>query len=93
MVGLAQRMVEMIGSVGLPPVQVAMGELASLVSIYEGLLLAHEVNAPIRDGVLWPSTITLYTAMAMQSELNGRMLEIVRELVLLFGRLRAFVGR
>src|SRR5580658_5534986 len=66
MMGLAQRTIEMIGSAGLPPVQIAMGELAALVSIYEGMLLAHEVAAPIRDGVLWPSVITLYAAMAMQ---------------------------
>jgi 4-hydroxyphenylacetate 3-monooxygenase len=81
MLGIAQRMVEMIGSAGLPPVQIAMGELAALASIYEGMLLAHETSAPIKDGVLWPSVITLYSAMAMQSEFNGRMLEIVRELV------------
>src|SRR5882757_2855667 len=81
MMGLAQRTIEMIGSAGQPPVQIAMGELAALVSIYEGMLLAHEVAAPIRDGVLWPSVVTLYSAMAMQSEFNGRMLETVRELV------------
>ena len=81
MMGLAQRMVEMIGTAGSPPVQIAMGELASLASIYEGMLLAHETNAPIIDGVLWPSRITLYSAMAMQSEFNGRMLEMIRELV------------
>jgi 4-hydroxyphenylacetate 3-monooxygenase len=52
-----------------------------LVSIYEGMLLAHETNGPIKDGVLWPSVITLYAAMAMQSEFNGRMLETIRELV------------
>jgi 4-hydroxyphenylacetate 3-monooxygenase len=81
MMGLTQRMIEMIGSSGQPPVQIAMGELAALVSIYEGLLLAHETNATIDDGVLWPSRVTLYSAMALQSELNGRMLEMVRELV------------
>jgi len=43
-------------------------------------LLAHETNAPIENGVLWPSRVTLYAAMAMQSEFNGRMLEIIREL-------------
>src|SRR5262249_35930597 len=47
----------------------------------EGRLLADETAAPIRDGVLWPSVVTLYSAMAMQSEFNGRMLETVRELV------------
>lgn len=81
MIGLTQRTIEMIGTAGSPPVQIAMGELAALTSIYEGMLLAHETNAPIRDGVLWPSVITLYSAMAMQSEFNGRMLEAIRELV------------
>jgi len=81
MMGLAQRMIEMIGTAASPPVQIAMGELAALASIYEGMLLAHEVNAPIKGGVLWPSVITLYSAMAMQSEFNGRMLEMIRELV------------
>ena len=58
-----------------------MGELAALVSIYESMLLAHETMAPIdANGVLWPSKTTLYSAMALQSELNGRMLEIIREL-------------
>jgi 4-hydroxyphenylacetate 3-monooxygenase len=78
--GLAQRMNEMTGNVAAPPVQVMMGELASLVTIFESMLLAQEAVAPIRDGVLWPSVTTLYSAMAMQSEFNGRMLEMVREL-------------
>jgi 4-hydroxyphenylacetate 3-monooxygenase len=81
MMGLAHRTLEMIGSIGQPPVQIAMGEIAALVSMYEGMLLAHETNAPVRDGVLWPSVLTLYAAMAMQSEFNGRMLEAIRELV------------
>ena len=81
MMGLAQRMVEMIGTAAQPPVQIMMGELAALASIYEGLLLAHETSSPIENGVLWPSRITLYAAMAMQSEFNGRMLEMIRELV------------
>jgi 4-hydroxyphenylacetate 3-monooxygenase len=58
-----------------------MGELAAWVSIYEHMLLAHEVSAVIdKDGVLWPAKSALYSAMALQSELNGRMLEIIREL-------------
>ena len=44
------------------------------------MLLAQEIVAPIKNGVLWPSVVTLYSAMAMQSEFNGRMLEMVREL-------------
>jgi len=81
MIGLAQRMNEMTGNVGNPAVQTLMGELAALVSVYETMLLAHETVGRIDDkGVLWPSVTTLYSAMALQSELNGRMLETIREL-------------
>jgi len=78
--GLAQRMNEMTGNVAAPPVQVMMGELAAFVTIYESMLLAQEIVAQIKNGVLWPSATTLYSAMAMQSEFNARMLEMVREL-------------
>jgi len=80
MAGLAHRMNEMTGNAATPPVQVMMGELAALVTIYETMLLAQETVAPIRDGILWPSVVATYSAMAMQSEFNGRMLEMIREL-------------
>jgi 4-hydroxyphenylacetate 3-monooxygenase len=80
MIGLAKRMNELTGNEANPAVQILMGELAALVSIYESMLLAHETVATIDNDVLWPSRTTLYSAMALQSELNGRMLEIIREL-------------
>jgi len=80
MAGLAQRMNEMTGNAAQPAVQVAMGELASLISIYETMLLAHETTGTIEDGVLWPSRTAFYAASAMQSEFNGRMLEMIREM-------------
>jgi 4-hydroxyphenylacetate 3-monooxygenase len=81
MTGLAKRMNEMTGNDANPAVQVQMGELASLVSIVETMLLAQETVATIdADGVLWPSQTSLYSVMALQSELNARMIEIIREL-------------
>jgi 4-hydroxyphenylacetate 3-monooxygenase len=81
MIGIAQRMNEMTGNAANPAVQIMMGELAALVTVYETMLLSHESTASIdKDGVLWPSRGALYAAMALQSELNGRMLEIIREL-------------
>ena len=80
MMGLAQRMNEMTGNVAAPPVQVMMGELAAL----RDDLRIHAARAggrgadQERRAVAVP--ITLYSAMAMQSEFNGRMLEMVREL-------------
>jgi len=80
MIGLAKRMNEMTGNEANPAVQIMMGELAALVSIVEIMLQAHETTAPIENGVLWPSKTTLYSVMALQSEMNGRMLEMIREL-------------
>ncbi len=81
MLGLAKRMNEMTGNEGHPAVQVEMGELASIVSVVENMLLAQETVATIdAEGVLWPLQTALYAVMALQSELNGRMLETIREL-------------
>jgi len=80
MAGLAQRMNEMTGNAANPAVTIVMGELVALVSIFESMLLAHETMATIEDGVLWPSRTAYYAANAMQSEFNGRMLEIIREM-------------
>jgi 4-hydroxyphenylacetate 3-monooxygenase len=80
MAGLAQRMNEITGNAANPAVTIMMGELVALVSIYESMLLAHETMGTIRDGVLWPSATAYYAASAMQSEFNGRMLEIIREM-------------
>ncbi len=81
MIGLAKRMNEMTGHDTNPPVQMAMGELAALVSIVESMAISQEVVATIdAEGVVWPSRTTLYAVMALQSEFNGRMLEMIREL-------------
>ena len=81
MIGLAKRMNEMTGNDANPAVQIVMGELAAIVSIIENMMLSQETVATIdADGVLWPSRTALYSVMALQSELNGRMLETIREL-------------
>jgi len=80
MAGLAQRMNETTGNIANPAVVGMMGELVAFVSIYEAMLHAHETMGTIEDGVLWPSRTAYYAASAMQSEFNGRMLEIIREI-------------
>jgi len=81
MMGLAKRMNEMTGNDGLPPVMIQMGELAALVSIVETMLEAQETKATIDDkGVVWPCKKSLYAVMALQAEINPRMLDIIREL-------------
>jgi 4-hydroxyphenylacetate 3-monooxygenase len=80
MAGLAQRMNEITGNAANPAVLTMMGELVALVSIYESMLHAHETMGTLENGVYWPSKTSYYAASAMQSEFNGRMLEIVREM-------------
>ena len=81
MIGMAKKMNAMTGNENVPPVMVAMGELAALVQMVETMLEAQETKAHIDEkGVVWPSLPTLYAVMAMQSEFNPRMIEIIREL-------------
>jgi 4-hydroxyphenylacetate 3-monooxygenase len=81
MIGLAKRMNELTGNEAHPAVQTTMGELAALVSLVEGMLLVHETAGPVdENGVQWPARWALYAVMAMQSEFNGRMLEMIREM-------------
>jgi 4-hydroxyphenylacetate 3-monooxygenase len=81
MIGLAKRMNELTGNDAHPAVNGVMGELAAFVTMVDSMLQAHEVTSTIdANGVLWPSQTTLYSVMSLQSEVNGRMLEIIREL-------------
>jgi 4-hydroxyphenylacetate 3-monooxygenase len=81
MIGLAKRVNEMTGNDSNPSVQIMMGELAALVTIVETMLIAQDAVATTdKHGVLWPSKTALYSVMALQSELNARMIEIIREL-------------
>jgi 4-hydroxyphenylacetate 3-monooxygenase len=81
LLGMAKRMNEATGNDAAPPVIVQMGELAALASIVEGMNLAQETLATFDDeGVLWPSKSMLYAVMALQAEINPRMIDIVREL-------------
>jgi 4-hydroxyphenylacetate 3-monooxygenase len=58
-----------------------MGELAAYASIVEYMLHSHETVATVdEEGVLWPSRSALYAVMALQSQINPHMIDIVREL-------------
>ena len=45
------------------------------------MVVAQETQATIdAEGVVWPSKAALYSVMALQSEINPRLLNIMREL-------------
>ena len=81
LLGIAKRINEATGNDTMPPVMVEMGELAAYAAIVENMLYAHETVGPIdEDGIAWPSKPALYGVMALQSQINAHMIDIVREL-------------
>jgi 4-hydroxyphenylacetate 3-monooxygenase len=65
----------------IPSVQEKLGELASLASIVEGMVIASEATS-VKDrfGVERPNPRFLYGSMGLQSELVPRTIGLVREL-------------
>lgn len=81
-IGVARRIAQVNGIDRLPPVQEKLGDLASLASIIEGMVIAAETTASIDDhGVAKPNPRFLYGPMGLQAELYPRVLHLVRELV------------
>jgi 4-hydroxyphenylacetate 3-monooxygenase len=65
----------------MPPVQIMLGEMAAFATLVNSMVLAQEAQATVdSEGVVWPSKAALYAVMALQSEINPRLLNIMREL-------------
>ncbi len=81
LMGLAKRLCEITGNFSMPPVQIMLGEMAAFSTLVDSMVLAQEAQATIDpDGVVWPSKPALYSVMALQSEINPRLLNMMREL-------------
>ncbi len=81
LVGLTKRLCEITGVDALPPGQIQLGEMAAMATNVELMVTAQENEATIdSEGVVWPSRAALYAVMALQSELNPKIVDIAREL-------------
>jgi 4-hydroxyphenylacetate 3-monooxygenase len=81
LLGLAVHVSEANERSVAPSVQDKLGELASLASVVEGMVLAAEASAALDEfGVCKPNPRFLYGIMGLQSELYPRVLHIIREL-------------
>jgi len=81
LVGLVQAMNEVTGHDRNPPLMVLMGELAAYASIVDTMLKSQETVATFdEDGVLWPSKVALYSVMALQPQINAKMMDMAREM-------------
>ena len=80
--GLARSVAEMTGSINLPPVQGALGDIAGIAAAVEGLVLAQEAHCTIdADGVARPGAQEMYAEMVMQPHFYSTMLHAIRDLV------------
>ena len=80
--GLVRTVAETTGSINIPPVQSALGEIAALAALVEGLVVAQESQCTIDvDGVARPGAQQQYAQMVMQPELHNRIIAAVRDLV------------
>ncbi len=79
--GVARKITQVNGIEGIPSVQEKLGDLASLASFVEGLVLASESACVMdRNGVTRPNGRFLYGAMGLQAEIYPRAILILREL-------------
>jgi 4-hydroxyphenylacetate 3-monooxygenase len=79
--GLARKICSTNGVDKIASVNCDLGEIASLASVVEGMVLAAETTAVTNaNGVVHPNPRFLYSAMAMQSQLYPRLIHLLREL-------------
>jgi len=79
--GIARKLTAVTATDTIPAVREKLGELASLASGVEGMVLAAEATSSIDDyGVARPNPKFLYGAMGLQSETYPRAVQILREL-------------
>ncbi|MGO0061249.1 4-hydroxyphenylacetate 3-hydroxylase family protein [Brevibacillus fluminis] len=80
-IGVARKMAEMNGTDKFPQVQEKLGELASIASTVEGMMLASEYQC-IQDehGLVRPNPRFLYGIVGMQDTIYTSVIKILREL-------------
>jgi 4-hydroxyphenylacetate 3-monooxygenase len=79
--GIARKIAASNGIDKIPAVQEKLGEIASIASVVEGMVLAAEAASSVNEhGVAVPHRKFIYGAMGLQIELYPRVIALVREL-------------
>ena len=71
---------QITGVDSIPASQAQLGEMAAMASIVEMMVEAQETRATVEDGVVWPSRVALYAIMALQADLNPKLIDLARDL-------------
>ena len=80
LVGVAKRIAETNGIIGLPPVRETLGNLAAEAEMVEALLCAMEVKGERHGAYYVPDRHTLYSAQVLTQQLYPRFITALRDL-------------
>ncbi len=80
LLGIARRIAEVNGIIGLPPVKDALGQLAAEAAMVDGLVHGMEVKGRSVNGYFVPDAHLLYSAQVLTQQLYGKMLNTLRDL-------------
>jgi 4-hydroxyphenylacetate 3-monooxygenase len=78
--GIARRISETNGVIGLAPVRETLGQLAAEVEMVEALLCAMEVKGTKRGAYFVPDPHTLYSAQVLTQQLYPKFITTLRDL-------------
>jgi 4-hydroxyphenylacetate 3-monooxygenase len=78
--GIARRIAETNGIIGLPPVRETLGNLAAEVEMVDALLLAMELKGTQRGKYYVPDPHALYSAQVLTQQLYPRFMTVLRDL-------------
>jgi 4-hydroxyphenylacetate 3-monooxygenase len=80
LLGLARRITETNGVIGIPPVRETLGQMAAEVSMVEGLMEAMEISGSAYGKYFVPNPSRLYSAMVLTQQLYPKFVHQLREL-------------
>jgi 4-hydroxyphenylacetate 3-monooxygenase len=80
LLGVMKHHCEITGVDAIPASQAQLGEMAALATIVETMVETHETRATVEDGVVWPSRTALYAVMALQPDINPKLIDMARDL-------------
>jgi 4-hydroxyphenylacetate 3-monooxygenase len=81
LLGVMKHHCEITGVDSVPVSQAQLGEMAAIASIVEIMMEAQELRATVDEGgVVWPSRVALYSVMALQADLNPKLIDMARDL-------------
>ncbi len=80
LVGVARRICETIGTIGMPPVAERLGHMAAQTAMVEGLVYGMESGGGEYNGYYVPDRNLMYTAQVLTQQLYPEFITSMREL-------------